>query len=103
MKQGVTLLKRRMRATRPQDFKQELSGIDQEFDRNYILNSNYQQLDSNFSAIIFSNSNYQQLDSNFSAIFFLQELSGIDQEFDRNFFLKQQLPAIGQQLVSNYF
>ena len=53
MKQGVTLLKRRMRATRPQDFKQELSGIDQEFDRNYILNSNYQQLDSNYSAIIF--------------------------------------------------
>ena len=34
MKQGIKLLKRRMRATRPQDFKQELSGIDQELSRN---------------------------------------------------------------------
>ena len=52
MKQGIKLLKRRMRATRPQDFKQELSGIDQELSRNCYFKQQLpaigQQLFSNY-------------------------------------------------------
>ena len=91
MNQGIKLLKRRMRATRPQDFKQELT-------RNYpeivFLNSNYQQLDSNFSAIIISISNYQQLISNY---FFNRNYQELTRNYPEIVFLNSNY----QQLDSN--